>query len=475
VPTFLERFRRDPARVRLVRLERLQALLEELSAAQTRDEVLRVVMEHGRSLVDASGGALYWERAPGELGLVHAMGLSDGCAGRGSRVLAEDPAPVAEAYRTGRPVWLASRAELEGRFPELGGSVGRDGPQAWAALPLAAGGGRGAIGLAFHERRAFDEEERSFVLAAARQCTAAAERARLFDASNRLAERLRQLLSVASTLSAAATPRDVAAGAFRALGPLGACAAEIHGVEGDDRVALLARHGRGSEHQGSAVPVDAPTPAAEVVRTGRAVWLETPREIAERYPQLERERAAREERAWAGVPLLASGQAIGALVAIFPEPRQLEPDDRTYLRLVAQPCAHALERARPFQDALRTRAAEDVMAALLAATCASAPVGLAILDREMRFLRVNDVFARADGISADAHPGRSPLELLRGLKEPLLEAFHEVLATGRAVELEVAPELPGASHGGVGLATTLFPVRLDGAIACVGLLLRGGS
>jgi GAF domain-containing protein len=429
-------------------------------------------MEHGLGLVEANKAALYWERAPGELGLVHALGLSDGDAERWSRVRADDATPMAEAYRSGRAVWLPSRAELVDRFPELGGIARRDGHEAWAALPLAAGGGRGALVLAFGERRAFDAEERSFVLAAARQCTTAAERARLFDATNRLAERLRQLLSVASALSGAATPRDVAAGAFRALGPLGACAAELHGVEAGDRVALLARHGRGSEHQGRSVHVDLPTPAAEVVRTGRAVWLETPAEIAERYPHLERERAAREERAWAGVPLLAAGQAIGALVATFPEPRRLEADDRTYLRLVAQPCAYALDRARLFQDALRARAEADATAAQLFATWTSAPVALAILDREMRFLKVNDEFARADGISLEAHTGRSPAELL-GAKEPLLAAFHEVLATGRAVELGVATELPGPGGGARRLATTLFPVRLHGEIAGVGLLLSG--
>lgn len=345
MPTFLERFRRDPARVRLERLERLQALTEELSAAQTREEVVRVVFEHALSLVDASAVTLYWERSPGSLELVHGVGLSEELASRWRRVLADDPLPIAEAYRTGKPVWLASRAEMDARFPAL--ATPADGAAlAWAALPVASGGARGALGLHFPEGRAFDEEERNFVLAVTRQCATAAERARLFDASNRLAERLRQLLGVASTLSAATTAREVAAGAFRALGALGACAAEVHALEGSDRVVLLARHGRGSSDRGAPVAVDAPLPAAEVVRTGRAIWLESPDDIAQRFPHLERERLEKEDHAWAIVPLLASGQPLGALVAVFAEARRLEGDDRTYLRLVAQHCAQALERAR---------------------------------------------------------------------------------------------------------------------------------
>jgi GAF domain-containing protein len=363
--------------------------------------------------------------------------------------------------------------ELRARFPALAGDAHHLVHQAWVALPLANKDGRGAVVLAFRERRAFDDEERNFILAAARQCTNAAERARLFDASNLFADRLRQILSVATTLSTATTPREVAAGAFRALGALGARAAEVHALEGD-RVALLARHGRGSEVEVSAVAVDAPSPAAEVIRSGRAIWLESPEEIAQRYPHLEHDRAAKEERAWAVVPLLASGHTLGALVATFSDPRRLEADDRTYVRLVAQPCAQALERARLFDDALRARADADETAALFAAACAEAPVPIGVLDRELRFLRVNEAFAAADGISIDGHPGRSPLDLLAGAsREPLLAVFHEVLATRRPVDVDLGGGLPAAPGVRPGFAATLFPVTRGGELAAVGLLLRG--
>jgi PAS domain S-box-containing protein len=473
VPTFLERLRRDPARVRLERLERLQALTEELSAAQTRDEVFRVVLEHGSPVVEATAGALYREGAPGELELVHSTGFAaypEEAAGRFRRVLADDPNPIAEAYRTGRPLWVTAD-DLRARYPELAAFGPQVAHRSWAALPWVAAGTRGVVAVAFGDRRAFDDEERNFILAAARQCTNAAERARLFDASNRFADRLRQILSVATTLSTAATPREVAAGAFRALGALGARAAEIHGLDGD-RVALLARHGRRSEVDAGAVPVDAPTPAAEVVRTGRAIWLESPEEIAQRYPQLERERVAKEERAWAVVPLLASGHTVGALVVTFSDPRRLEPDDRTYVRLVAQPCAQALERARLFDDAARARAEGPPDAALFTAACAGAPIAVAVLDRELRFVRVNDAFAAADGLSPDAHVGRTPADVLQGAaREPIVAAFHEVIATGRPVDVAVEREPPDAA-GVPRFAATLFPVRAQGEIAAVGLLLR---
>ena len=474
VPTFLEKLRGDPDRVRLERLERLQGLTEELSAAQTREEVVRIIFERALGLVDASAVVLFWERAPGELELVHGLGVSEDFVQRFRRVLADDALPAAEAYRSGKPVWLASHAEIAARFPELAELSERDRAAAWAAIPLVSGGSRGALGLQFPEPRAFDDEERSFVLAVARQCAHAVERARLFDAAGRLAERFRQLLSTASVLSVAATPRDVAAAAFRALGALGACAAEIHGVVGNgDRVALLARHGRAATVGTSSVPVDGPTPAADVVRTGRAIWLESAEEIAQRYPDLEEERARKDERAWAVVPLLSSGRPLGVLVASFPEARRLEPDDRTFVRLVAQPCAQALERGRLFQDAAHARAEAEWVAAMLSGMCGAAPIGLALLDRDMRFLRVNATFASVDGIAPDAHVGRTPIELLPLTPgEQIVQAFRTVLETGTLLEREMqgqAGTSPGARRR---YATSWFPVKVKGKVAGVGVLVR---
>ena len=472
-PTFLDRLKRDPARVRLERLERLQGLTEELSAAQSREEVLRVIFERGFGLVDANALMLFWERAPGELELVHGLGVSDDFVQRFRRVFADDPLPAAEAYRSGRPVWLPSRAEIMPRFPRLGALADPHGAHAMAAIPMSSGGSRGALVLHFPEPRAFDEEERSFVLAAARQCANAFERARLFDASSRLAERLRQLLSTASALSAAVTPRDVAAAAFRALGPLGACAAEIHGLEGSDRVVLLARHGRAPSVGAPPVPVDASTPAAEVVRTGKAIWLESPEEIAQRYPQLEPERAQKEERTWAVVPLLASGKPLGVLIAIFQDGRRLEPDDRTFIRLVAQPCAQVLERARLFEAAAHARAEAEWTAALLSGMCGAAPIGLALLDREMRFLRVNGTFSRVDGVPPEAHVGRRPAEIMPAAPgEQVAEAFRSVLATGEPLEREMEAEAPPGADVPRRFATSWFPVRVGNEVAGVGALFR---
>jgi GAF domain-containing protein len=466
----------DAARLRLERLERLQRLTEALSAAATREEVARIIFDRGLSLVDAMGIAVFWEKRPGEIELAQGLGLSEEFASGYRRVFADEPLPSAEAYRTGEPVWLASLDEIAARFPTLVPLARREGIAAWAALPIGVGASKGSVGLQYGEPRAFDEEERAFVFAAVRQCAQAVDRARLFDVQKRLAERLQHLHLTAATLSAVATPRDVAAAAFRALGVIGASAAEIHALEGPDELVLVARHGRPGVAPGAPILLDALEPSAEVVRTGRALWLESADEIAARFPQLESLRALGGEGAWAVVPLLASGRALGALTVAFAGERRIEADERTFVRLVAQPCAAALERARLFEEAARSRAEAESAAAVLAALVAAAPFGLALLDRETRFVRANEAFARVAGVIPGSQEGRTPLEVLPGVAgEQIAAIVRAVLDGGRAEERSVIGETPSAPGVTRRLAASAFPARVDGKVAGVGLLLREGD
>jgi PAS domain S-box-containing protein len=462
----------DPIPTRLDHLARLQRLTEALSAAATLSEVTRVVLDRALEIVEARAIAVFWERRSGELELVQGLGLTEEFASGYRRVFAEEPLPCAEAYRTGQPVWLRAQADIATRFPTLVPFVRRERVEAWAAFPLWSRATRGAAGLQYAVPRDFDDDERAFLLAAIRQCAYAVERARVFDAHKRLAERLQHLQLTAATLSVAAPPRDVAAVVFRALGAVGACAAEIHALSGHDRLALVARHGRSPDEGGQPMPLDAPAPAAEVVRTGRALWLDAT-EIAFRYPHLEAGRAAKEEAAWAVVPLLASGRALGALTVAFQSPRTLEGDERTFVRLVAQLCAAALDRAQLFEEAKRSRAEAEWNAALLGAAWTASPVALALVDRDGRFVRVSDAFARLVGVRADAQTGRTPKETLPGVAgEQLAGAVDEALSTGLAVERDVVGETRAAAGATLTLATLATPVRLDASTVGVALVVH---
>ncbi|GAA4061557.1 SpoIIE family protein phosphatase [Streptomyces shaanxiensis] len=69
--------------------------------------------------------------------------------------------------------------------------------------------------------------------------------------------------------------------------------------------------------------------------------------------------------------------------------------------------------------------------ALSTRTIAQAPVGLAVLDTELRYVSVNDALAELNGIPAEDHIGHTPRELLPGIDADAIEAaLRDVLRTG---------------------------------------------
>jgi GAF domain-containing protein len=624
--------RLDAAAVRLERLERLQALTAELSAAATPPEVARIIFDRGLSLVGARVVTLYWERGPGELELIHGLGVSEDFVQRFRFIGPEAPLPSAEVYRTGRPVWLGTPEAIRARFPEAARIAEAEGLRAWAALPLVLDRSRGALGLCFEAARPFDPEEREFVLALARQCAQALERARLFEAQQRLADRLGTLQAITSELSAALTPREVAAIVYRHLlglgtkgglvlsldvaggftpvlaldaddlrdtllaasagphldvlgkgrplwleresaiaeaypaleplrsrrgdgawgvlplrwegrdvgvlmiafppgrapgdedrnfaavlaqqgaqalerarlfeaqrrlaerlghlnvgaaalsgavtpsevavatfGPLstlGACSAELHEIAGDERLVLVARTG---ERGGGAPEAASAGPAAEVVRTGRALWLESREELLARFPEL----AGARGEAWAVVPLLAGGNALGALTVAFTAPRRFEADEKAFVRMLAMPSAQALERTRLASAAAQGRREAEWLVALLEGALSAAPVGLALLDRELRVIRASARLARLAGVPAESQRGRALSDLFPGLPvSALREAFARALESGERVDQELSGEAVGSPGETRRLSLTWYPVRVSSEIVGGGLLMR---
>jgi PAS domain S-box-containing protein len=80
----------------------------------------------------------------------------------------------------------------------------------------------------------------------------------------------------------------------------------------------------------------------------------------------------------------------------------------------------------------------------------SSPVGLCFLDRELRYVRINEVLARIDGIPAADHLGRRLPDVIPNVAKQLVPLLERVLATGEAVRGLVvrtpAPSDPGREH-----------------------------
>jgi PAS domain S-box-containing protein len=73
----------------------------------------------------------------------------------------------------------------------------------------------------------------------------------------------------------------------------------------------------------------------------------------------------------------------------------------------------------------------------------NAPVGLCVLDRELRFVRINDRLAEINGIPAADHPGKTVRELMPELADTVEPEMRRVLETGRPrLDIEIVSETP---------------------------------
>lgn len=149
------------ARRRARRAAQFADLAAGLAAAQTRDEVADVVAA-GAEAFGASAAIVVLRdpNRPDQLRLVSAAGLADGASDGWEVMDAHAATPVAEAARTGEPVF-ATLEDGPGRFPDMGDLLERSGNEAWAALPLrSAGRVDGALGMSFRRRESLDADAR---------------------------------------------------------------------------------------------------------------------------------------------------------------------------------------------------------------------------------------------------------------------------------------------------------------------------
>ncbi|MEU3612746.1 SpoIIE family protein phosphatase [Streptomyces sp. NPDC006872] len=120
----------------------------------------------------------------------------------------------------------------------------------------------------------------------------------------------------------------------------------VFGVEGD-RLTIIGHHGQepGDEGPFSQMSIHTGYPAAEVVRTGRAVYLSSPEQYKERYPLTWPLASHFGRHSWAFLPLTVAGRTMGAWMAGFAYPVAFTPDERSVLTTVARMLAQALTRA----------------------------------------------------------------------------------------------------------------------------------
>ncbi|WLQ38860.1 SpoIIE family protein phosphatase [Streptomyces laculatispora] len=122
----------------------------------------------------------------------------------------------------------------------------------------------------------------------------------------------------------------------------------VFGV-GDDSLSALAQYGfspGGGVDQGFRLPMTTGHPAAEVARTGRAVFLASTHEYRSRFPAGWHMSARKDRDAWAFLPLVTAGRVVGVWLAAFRSPVAFTTSERTLLTVTGRMIAQVLERAR---------------------------------------------------------------------------------------------------------------------------------
>ncbi len=121
----------------------------------------------------------------------------------------------------------------------------------------------------------------------------------------------------------------------------------------------------------------------------------------------------------------------------------------------------ALARAKRLVDDVRRASVEKAeVFAQLDALLTSSPVGLSLLDRDLRFVRVNARMAKLDGLPVEAYSGRTLAEVLPRYAPRLEPVLRRVMETGEPVEeLGFTLEPPDAPGSGVHVMASYHPVR----------------
>jgi signal transduction histidine kinase len=183
-----ERDQRIVAERSTKRVEYLQRVTSLLAQAVTIEEVIAAVTADMRLVLHATVVIIGMLTEDGKaVRIAGAAGLAEEVEERYRIIALDSGIPLTDSVRTRQPIFIGTRAEMEARSPLMRDSRGDS--RAWATIPLEVGSSLiGVLGLSFPEERAFDADERTFIMSAAAQCALAVERSMLFDSERRARE-----------------------------------------------------------------------------------------------------------------------------------------------------------------------------------------------------------------------------------------------------------------------------------------------
>ncbi|WP_373530564.1 PAS domain S-box protein [Nostoc sp.] len=145
------------------------------------------------------------------------------------------------------------------------------------------------------------------------------------------------------------------------------------------------------------------------------------------------------------VPLIVRGQVLGCIRFVTTESdRRYDRSDLTLANDVADRAALAVENARLYGDIHQALVHYAESLSLLDALLAGAPVAVCFLDRELQYIRINQVFADINGLTIEEHLGRKFGEVFPEMMVEFELQLQRVLDTGEPLlNMEISGETRG--------------------------------
>ncbi len=142
------------------------------------------------------------------------------------------------------------------------------------------------------------------------------------------------------------------------------------------------------------------------------------------------------------VPLIAQRRVLGCISFVAAESdRRYDRSDLTLATEITHRATLAIENARLYRDIQQGLVHYAESLSLLDALLEAAPVAVCFLDRELRYIRINKVFADINGLAIKEHLGRKFGEVLPAMTPEFELQLQRVLDTGEPLlNVEVSGE-----------------------------------
>jgi PAS domain S-box-containing protein len=161
------------------------------------------------------------------------------------------------------------------------------------------------------------------------------------------------------------------------------------------------------------------------------------------------------------VPMTARGKVLGAITLAQAESgRRFDGVDLALAEDLARRAGLAVDDALLYAEARDAVRSRDEVTVLLDTLLEKAPVGFALFNHDLRYLRVNEEMVRLDGVPPHEHWGRTVRQVLPQIPDSFEQALARVRDTGEAIfSEEVAGRTPADPHQDHDFLLRLYPVR----------------